>query len=246
MSELTGKVAFVTGGSRGIGEAIVRRLAAQGAQVVFTYVNSEDKARAVASDLEVAGHRVTALRVDSADAAALQRAVNDTAKRLGRLDIVVNNAGIGGKGAFEAVTLEQIDQMLAVNTRAAFVVAQAAVRHMGEGGRIISLGSNLAERVPFAGATLYAMSKSALLGFTRGLARDLGPRGITVNLVQPGATDTDMNPASGPTAELQRGLMAIPRYGDARAVAGLVAWLASPEAQSTTGASLVVDGGTNA
>jgi 3-oxoacyl-[acyl-carrier protein] reductase len=246
MSELAGKVAFVTGGSRGIGEAIVRRLAAQGAHVAFTYVHSEEKARAVASGLEASGHRVLALRVDSTDAAALQRAVQETVSRLGRLDIVVNNAGITGKGTFETVTVEQIDEVLAVNTRAAFVIAQAAVPHLGEGGRIISIGSNLGERVPFAGVTLYAMSKSALVGFTRGLARDLGPRGITVNLVPPGATDTDMNPSEGPFAAFQRGLMAIPRHGDPRGVAGLVAWLASPEAQSTTGAMLTVDGGTNA
>jgi NAD(P)-dependent dehydrogenase (short-subunit alcohol dehydrogenase family) len=246
MSSLDGKVALVTGGSRGIGAAIVRRLARDGATVAFTYVSSPDKAQALVQEIEAAGGKARAYQADAADTAALQAAVDRVAAESGRLDILVNNAGIFLGGAFEDTTLEDFERTMAVNVRAVFVASQAAVRHMGDGGRIVSIGSCLADRVPSAGMTLYSMSKSALSAFTRGLARDLGPRGITVNVVQPGSTDTDMNPADGAHAEEQRGRMAIKRYGDVSNIAGMVAWLASEEGRFANGAAFTIDGGANA
>jgi NAD(P)-dependent dehydrogenase (short-subunit alcohol dehydrogenase family) len=246
MSRLAGRVALVTGGSRGIGAAIARRLAEEGADVALTYVRSAAKAQAVVAQIEAAGRRGLALAADGTDAAAVEAAVARTVAVLGRLDILVNNAGIFLGGPLEEATLEAFDQTIAINLRAAFVASRAAARHMGEGGRLISIGSNLAQRVHHPGVSLYALSKSALAGMTRGLARDLGPRGITVNLVHPGSTDTDMNPADGPSAEGQRSHMAIPRYGEPEDVAGLVAWLASREGRFVTGAELTIDGGANA
>jgi 3-oxoacyl-[acyl-carrier protein] reductase len=246
MSGLEGKVALVTGGSRGIGAAIARRLARDGADVALTYVSSRDKALAVVADIEREGRRGLAIAADASDVAAVRAAVEQAVAAFGRLDILVNNAGIFVAKPFEELTADDFDRMVAVNTRAAFVASQAAAVHMHEGARIISIGSNLAERVPYAGASLYSLSKAALNGFTKGLARDLGPRGITVNVVHPGPTNTDMNPAEGEHAEAQRGRMAIPRYGDATGVAALVAWLASADGRSATGAAFTVDGGTNA
>ena len=246
MSTLNGKVALVTGGSRGIGAAIVRRLAKDGAAVAFTYVSSPDKAQALAREIEAAGGKARAYQADAADPAALRATVDQAAADFGRLDILVNNAGIFLGGVFEETTLEDYERTMAVNVRAVFVASQAAARHLGEGGRIISIGSCLADVVPFAGMTLYSMSKSALSAFTKGLARDLGPRGITVNLVQPGSTNTDMNPADGEHADGQRARMAIQRYGDASNIAGMVAWLASEEGRFATGAAFTVDGGANA
>lgn len=246
MSTLNGKVALVTGGSRGIGAAIVRRLAKDGAAVAFTYVSSPDKAQALAREIEAAGGKARAYQADAADPAALRATVDQAAADFGRLDILVNNAGVFLGGVFEETTLEDYERTMAVNVRAVFVASQAAARHLGEGGRIISIGSCLADSVPFAGMTLYSMSKSALSAFTKGLARDLGPRGISVNLVQPGSTNTDMNPADGDHADGQRARMAIPRYGDASNIAGMVAWLASEEGRFATGAAFTVDGGANA
>ncbi|TWC06041.1 NAD(P)-dependent dehydrogenase (short-subunit alcohol dehydrogenase family) [Bradyrhizobium macuxiense] len=244
---LQGKRALVTGGSRGIGAAIARRLAAEGADVAITYERSADRAEAVGAEIRKQGRRALALQADSADASAVRGAVNAAAKEFGGLDILVNNAGIfRGGGPIDAVTLEDIDATLAVNVRAVVVASQAAVAHMGEGGRIINIGSNLASRVPDAGMSLYSMSKSALIAWTQGLARDLGGRGITVNIVHPGSTNTDMNPADGEQAEAQRARMAIKRYGKADDVAALVAFVAGPEAGSINGAGLTVDGGANA
>ncbi len=243
MSELTGRVALVTGGSRGIGAAICRRLAQQGADVAFTYRQAAPEAQAVVSAIEAAGPRGLAVQADSADAAAVSRAVETVAGRFGRLDILVNNAGIFPNGPFEDVTVDEIDRTLAVHVRAVFVASQAAARHMGAGGRIISIGSCFAERVPYAGVTLYAMSKAALLGLTKGLARDLGPRGITVTLVHPGSTDTEMNPADGPTADHERSLTALGEYADPDDIAGMVAYLAGKGGRYVTGASIAVDGG---
>lgn len=240
------KVALVTGGSRGIGAAIVRRLAQDGAHVAFTYRTSSDRARALVDEVTGSGGRATAWVTDSADPKAVTAAVERAAAEFGRLDILVNNAGVFVAKPLDAITLEDFEQHLAVNVRAALVAAQAAARHMRDGGRIITIGSSLAERVPQAGLTLYALSKSALLGLTKGLARDLGPRGITVNLVQPGPTDTEMNPADGPYADVQRSYMAIPRYGSPANIAALVAYLASEHGHFATGAVLTVDGGTNA
>ncbi len=246
---LAGKAAFVTGGSRGIGAAIVQRLVHDGAAVAFTYTNAEGAAKALVKTIEAEGGRALALRADSADAAALTAAVDDAAGKLGRLDILVNNAGVGLMGPFDSFTLADLDKTLAVNVRAVFVATQAAARHMGQGGaygRVITIGSTNAERMPWAGGGVYAMSKAAVAGLTRGMARDLGPRGITVNNVQPGPVNTDLNPADGPMASSMHGLMAVARHAHPDEIAGMVAYLAGPEAGMVTGASLMIDGGFSA
>lgn len=245
MKRLEGKKALVTGGSRGMGAAIARRLAAEGADVALTYANSAEKAQAVVADIEKAGRRGLAIAANNEAPEAVAAAVEQAVKAFGGLDILVNNAGIFIAKAFDEYTLEDYEKSMAVNTRAVFLASQAAARHLPEGGRIINIGSNLAERVYGPSMSLYAMSKSALNGFTRGLARDLGARRITVNLVQPGATDTDMNPADGAHSNIQRSFMAIPQYGSATDIAGLVTWLAGDEARSVTGAFFTIDGGTN-
>jgi len=243
---LKDKVAFVQGGSRGIGAAIVKRLVREGAIVAFTYVSSPDKAQALVTEVEATGGRVLAIQADSADTAALQQAIRIAAETFGRLDILVNNAGVLAMGSVEEFKLEDLDRTLAVNVRSVFVAIQEAVRFMREGGRIITIGSTNADRMPFAGGAVYAMSKSAIVGLTKGLSRDLGPRGITVNNVQPGPVDTDMNPANGDFAETLKGLMALPRYGKDEEIASFVAYLAGPEAGYITGASLTIDGGFSA
>lgn len=240
---LTGKVALVQGGSRGIGEAIVRRLAAQGASVAFTYVNSEEKAQALAATLNQNGGKALAIRADAASEAQINAAVDHTLEAFGGLDVLVNNSGVLLLGPVDEISLEDFDRTLAINVRSVFIASQAAARHMKAGGRIINIGSVNADRVPFAGGSVYAMSKSALVGLVKGMARDLGPRGITVNNVQPGPIDTDMNPASGDFAESLLKLMALDRYGRAEEVAALVAHIAGPEAGYITGASLTIDGG---
>ena len=242
---LQGKAALVTGGSRGIGAAIARKLAQDGADVALTYASAANKAQAVVADIEATGRRGLAIAADSNDAAAIEAAVEQAVAAFGRLDILVNNAGIFRAGTVEELSLEDFDATIAVNLRAAFVASKAAAARMDEGGRIITIGSNLAERVPQAGISAYTASKAALVGLTKGLARDLGPRGITANIVHPGSTDTDMNPASGPHAEAQRGLMAIPRFAEPGDVAGVVAWLASPQSRSVTGTAFTIDGGAN-
>jgi NAD(P)-dependent dehydrogenase (short-subunit alcohol dehydrogenase family) len=247
VSDLTGRRALVTGGSRGIGAAIALRLARDGADVAITYERSADKAGAVVKQIEALGRKGVAIAASSADPAAVKDAVDRAASELGGLDILVNNAGIArGVGPVEGWTLEDIDQLLAVNVRGVILASQAAAAHLPRGGRIINIGSNLAELVPFAGITLYSMTKSALLSFTKGLARDLGPKGITVNLVHPGSTNTDMNPADGEGADGQRARMAIQEYGKPEDIAAMVAWLASPESRFANGAGFVVDGGANA
>ncbi|AYC33800.1 3-oxoacyl-ACP reductase FabG [Pseudomonas cavernae] len=240
---LTGKVALVQGGSRGIGAAIVKRLAREGASVAFTYASSTAQADALVQSIEAAGGRALALRADSADAEAVRGAVAATVDAFGRLDVLVNNAGVLAIAPLDEFSLEDFDRTLAVNVRSVFVASQAAARHMGEGGRIISIGSTNAERMPFAGGGPYAMSKAAIVGLTRGLARDLGPRGITVNNVQPGPVDTDMNPENSEFADSLKGLMAVGRYGRVEEIASFVAYLAGPEAGYITGASLTIDGG---
>ncbi|NWA00006.1 3-oxoacyl-ACP reductase family protein [Pseudomonas gingeri] len=245
-SNLNGKVALIQGGSRGIGAAIVKRLAAQGAAVAFTYVSSAAKAEELQDSIIADGGKALAIKADSADAAAIRQAVNGTVEAFGRLDILVNNAGVLAMGPLEDFSLEDFDRTLAINVRSVFVATQEAARHMGDGGRIISIGSTNAERMPFAGGAAYAMSKSALVGLTKGLARDLGPRGITVNNVQPGPVDTDMNPANSEFADSLIGLMASGRYGRVEEIASFVAYLAGPEAGYITGASLTIDGGFSA
>lgn len=246
MTELQGKVALVTGASRGIGAATAVRLAELGADVAITYAQSKERADEVIDKVKAHGQRGLAIKADSAAADEVVSAVDQVVDEFGRLDVLVNNAGIFPFGPIDDVPLEEVDRALGIHARAVYLASQAAVRHMTYGGRIVSIGSNLAERVPFPGVALYAMSKSALIGFTKGLARDLGERGITVNLVQPGSTDTDMNPADGPTADHQRALSALGRYANATDIADTVAFLTGPDGRNITGSVFTVDGGTNA
>jgi 3-oxoacyl-[acyl-carrier protein] reductase len=244
---LKNKRALITGGSRGIGSAIVKRLASEGAHVAFTYSASPDKADEVAKAAEALGVRAIAIQADSADATAVIAAVERTVAELGGIDILINNAGVIALASIEDFRLADFDRVVAVNVRAVFVATQAAVKHMQQGGRIINIGSCNAERMPFPGGAVYAMSKAALQGFVQGVARDLGPRGITINNVQPGPINTDGNPDKTEFAEmLKKQVMALPRYGTAEEVAAMVAYLAGPEAGFVTGASLTIDGGFNA
>ena len=246
MNTLTGKVAMVTGASRGIGAAIAKRLAQDGAAVAITYLGAQTKADEVVRTIESAGGRAVAIRADSADADAVKQSVAETVRSLGRLDVLVNNAGVVVVSPLDKFALDDFDRMIAVNVRGVFVAAQEAARQMVDGGRIITIGSVNANRMPFEGGGVYAMTKAAVAGLTRGLARDLGSRGITVNNVQPGPVDTDMNPANGPFAETLKSFMALKRYGQGAEIAGLVSYLAGPEAGFITGASLTIDGGFSA
>jgi 3-oxoacyl-[acyl-carrier protein] reductase len=238
---LIGKIALVTGGSRGIGAAVVRRLASDGATVALTYAISEDRAKALVAEIEKAGGTALAIQADSGDAEAVKGAVAQTVDRFGRLDILVNNAGILIGGIVDDFALSDFDRMVAVNVRAVFVAIQAVVPHMGQGGRIITTGSVTAERSGFPGASVYSMTKGAVAAMTRGLAR-LGPRGITVNAIQPGPTETDMNSSEAIRSRL-RPLMTLGRLGRDSEVASLIAYLASPDSGFITGAALTVDGG---
>jgi 3-oxoacyl-[acyl-carrier protein] reductase len=240
---LENKRALVTGGSRGIGAAIVKRLARDGAHVALTYVSQPDHANATAQAAQALGVQALAIHADSADATAVVAAVERTVQAFGGLDILVNNAGIAVMAPVADYRLEDFDRMVAVNLRAVFVATQAAITHMAPGGRVIMIGSCNAERMPFEGGAVYAMSKAALVGLVKGLARDLGSRGITINNIQPGPVDTDMNPADSDFGARLRALMALPRYGAAEEIAALVAYLAGPEAGFVTGASLTIDGG---
>ncbi|GAA0598135.1 SDR family NAD(P)-dependent oxidoreductase [Streptomyces crystallinus] len=243
MSELTGKVALITGGSRGIGAAMAKRLAAAGAAVALTYVQAEDQARAVAKDIEADGGRALVIHADLTQPDAATAAVEQTVRELGRIDILVNNAGFLTYGPLHDVTVDELDRVLAVDVRSVFLAAQAAARHMSDGGRIISIGSCFNGRVPGANFVLQAMAKTALIGLTKGLARELGPRGITATVVDPGPIDTDMNPAAGETADFQRSLTALGRYGTADDIAAAVTYLAGPGGRYVTGTTLAVDGG---
>ncbi|MER7787688.1 SDR family oxidoreductase [Streptomyces sp. NPDC097640] len=240
---LDGKAALVTGGSRGIGEAVALRLAEEGADIALTYQNSEDRAAAVVDRIKALGRRAWAVQADSADPRAVRAAVAGAAAEFGRLDILVNNAGTGVLGPIGDLALEDVDRVLAVNVRAPFLAAQAAAHHLTDGGRIINIGSCMAERVAFPGGSLYAMSKTALTGLTKALARELGPRGITANLIHPGPVDTDMNPADGEGAGMQSGFTALGRYGQPSEIAATVAHLAGEDGRYITGASIAVDGG---
>jgi 3-oxoacyl-[acyl-carrier protein] reductase len=235
-----GKVVLVTGGSKGIGAGIVRRLASEGALVAFTYSNSEDKALNLVREIESLGGKTLALRADSTYAEELQLAVNKAADSFGPLDIFVSNAGILGLGTIDSYSLEDFDRMVAINIRAAFVGMQAAAARMKDGGRIIVIGSNTAVRTAFPGGSVYSMTKAALTGLVRGAAIDLAPRAITVNNVQPGPTATDMTAAHG---ELVKPLIPLKRMGEISEIAGFVSYLASAEAGFITGASLTIDGG---
>jgi 3-oxoacyl-[acyl-carrier protein] reductase len=242
-NKLAGKVALVTGGSRSIGAAIAKRLASDGAAVAITYSASPDKANEVVREIEAAGGKALAIQADAADEKAVRAAVSKTVAQLGGLDILVNNAGALAMAPIEEFKLEDFDKSIAVNVRGLFIATQEASKHLREGGRIIHIGSTNADRMPFAGGSVYALTKSALVGFTKGLARDLGPRGITVNNIQPGPVDTEMNPENGPFAESLKSLMALKRFGHTDEIAGLVSYLASSEAGYITGSSLTIDGG---
>jgi 3-oxoacyl-[acyl-carrier protein] reductase len=241
---LNGKVALVTGGSRGIGAATALRLARDGADVAVTYVDGKEAAEDVVGRIEALGRRAVALRADSADAAEAAGAVERTAEALGGLDVLVNNVGVGALGPLDGLSLADVDRVLAVNVRGVFLTSQAAAARMASGGRIITVGSCMTQRVPGPGGTLYATSKSALIGLTKALARELGERGITANIVHPGPTDTDMNPADGPYAAGQAAMTALGRFGTADEVASMVAYLAG--ADYVTGAEFAVDGGHSA
>jgi 3-oxoacyl-[acyl-carrier protein] reductase len=244
--KLEGKVALVTGGSRGIGAAIAKRLADEGATVAITYTKGADAAASVVKAIEGSGGKAIALQADATAADRVNAAVDKTVAALGRLDVFVNNAGTAIPKKFEEATIEELDRVIDLNLRGTFVATQAALRHMNEGGRIILIGSCVGERMMTPGLVAYAATKGAIKMFAQGLAREVGDRGITVNNIQPGPIDTDLNPASGDWAVPQKALTALNRYGEVNDVAALVAFVAGPEASFITGASLTVDGGTNA
>jgi 3-oxoacyl-[acyl-carrier protein] reductase len=246
MTELTGKRALVTGGSRGIGAAIALALAEKGADVAITYERAGDRAAAVVRSIKEKGRKALAIQADSADPEAIKRSVEEALGALGGLDILVNNAATGRAGTVVDISLEDIQALLDVNVRAPLLFAKYVIPHLKDGGRIISIGSTLAEHVPFPGMTAYAMSKSALLAFTRGLSRELGPRNITANIILPGPIETEMNPANSPIADVIRSMLALGRYGQPEEIAAAVAFLASSAASYITGAIIPVDAGANA
>jgi 3-oxoacyl-[acyl-carrier protein] reductase len=241
--ELARKVALVSGGSRGIGAAVGRRLAQDGAAVALTYASAADKARAVATQIEDAGGRALVIHADHTDPGAAAEAVEQTVRELGRLDVLINNAGIFAGGPLEETTVEDLDRILAIDVKAVFLACQAAARHMSDGGRIITIGSALADRVPGPTLTLYSMSKAALGGLTKGLARDLGSRGIRATLIQAGPIDTDMNPENGPAGDWLRSVTTLGHYGRAEDIAALVAYLAGEGGRYVTGTAITIDGG---
>ncbi len=244
--KLEGKIALVTGGSRGIGAAIARRLAAEGAKVAITYTKGADAAASVVKTIERVGGQAMAIQANAVDAVAVKAAIEKTVTSFGGLDILVNNAGTAIPNKFEEATLEELDRVIDINIRGTFRTTQAALKHMNDGGRIIMIGSCVGERMMTPGLVSYAATKGAVKMFAQGLAREVGGRRITVNNIQPGPIDTDLNPAAGEWAVPQKALTALDRYGSVDDVAALVAFVAGPESSYITGASLTVDGGTNA
>ena len=243
MGMLNGKSALVTGGSRGIGAAIAKRLAREGAEVALTYSSSPERAQQVVDDIVTAGGKAMGIKADAADQNAVREGVRKAAKAFGKIDILVNNAGVLALGTIVDFPPEQFEKALSVNVHSVFTAIQEALRHMPDGGRIITIGSVNSDRMPFQGGSVYALTKGAVASFTKGLARDLGARNITVNNIQPGPVDTEANPASGPFAETMLGLLALKRYGHGDEIAAMTAYLAGPEAGYVTGASLLIDGG---
>jgi len=243
---LEGKIALITGGSRGIGAAIAKRLAADGANVAITYTKGADAAASVVKEIERVGRKAIAIQADSTDAVAVEAAVEKAVETFGRLDVLVNNAGTAIPKPFEETTLEELDRVLDINVRGTMVATQAALKHMKSGARIIMIGSSVGERNNMPGLVPYSATKGAVKMFTQGLSREVGRRGITVNNIQPGPIDTDLNPAVGDWAVPQKANTALDRYGRVDEVAALVAFVASPESSYITGANLTVDGGVNA
>ncbi len=243
MATLAGKSALVTGASRGIGAAIAHRLAKEGAEVAITYSSSPDRAQQVVQQITDAGGRAMAIQADAVDQSAVRSAVQATAQAFGKIDILVNNAGVLALGHIAQFPVEDFERALSINVHSVFTAIQECLKHMPDGGRILTIGSVNSERMPFQGGSVYALTKGAVASFTKGLARDLGERRITVNNIQPGPVDTEANPASGAFAETLLGLMAIKRYGHADEIAAMAAYLAGPEAGYITGASLLIDGG---
>jgi 3-oxoacyl-[acyl-carrier protein] reductase len=246
MSKLANKVALVTGGSRGIGAAIAKRLAADGANVAITYAKDADSAEDVVKAIGFSGRKAIAIKADAADVQAVRAAVEKTVATFGRLDVLVNNAGTAIPKPFEEATLEEMDRVLDINIRGVFAATHAALKHMKDGGRIIMIGSAVGERAVAPGLVPYAATKGAVKMFTQALSREVGSRGITVNNVQPGPIDTDLNPASGDWAVPQKAATALDRYGRVEEIAAMVAFVAGPESSYITGANLTVDGGMNA
>ena len=245
-TKLEGKTALVTGGSRGIGAAIAKRLAADGANVAITYSKGTDAAASVVKEIERSGRKAIAIQADASDAKAVKAAVDKTVATFGRLDVLVNNAGTAIPKTFEETTLEEMDRVIDINLRGILATTQAALKHMKSGGRIISIGSAVGERVQTPGLVAYSATKGAVKIFTQALSREVGSRGITVNNVQPGPIDTDLNPATGDWAVPQKAATALDRYGSVDEIAAMVAFVAGPESSYITGANLTVDGGMNA
>jgi len=245
-TKLEGKIALVTGGSRGIGAAIAKRLAADGANVAITYTKGTDAAASVVKEIEHSGRKAIAIQADAADAKAVKAAVDKTVATFGRLDVLVNNAGTAIPKTFEETTLEEMDRVIDINIRGVFAATQAALKHMKDGGRIITIGSAVGERAASPLLVPYSATKGAVKMFTQALSREVGSRGITVNNVQPGPIDTDLNPASGDWAVPQKATTALDRYGKVDEIAAMVAFVAGPESSYITGANLTVDGGMNA
>lgn len=243
MSHLANKTALVTGGSRGIGAAIVRRLAADGANVAFTFSAAKEQADELVSEIEKTGRKALAIQADSACAQAVAAAVEKTVSEFGSLDILVNNAGVAVWGSAEELSLEDFDKMLNINVRAIFVAIKAASKYLKTGGRIVNIGSINADRMPFARGGVYAMTKAAVQGMTRGFARDFGPLGITINNIQPGPVNTDLNPEVGEFADYLRTFLSVGRYGKGEEIGGMVSYLVGPEGAYINGASLDIDGG---
>lgn len=246
MAELTGKAALVTGGSRGIGAGIARRLAADGASVAITYTKGADAAASVIADIKRGGGNAMAFQADAVDAIAVAAAVERTIAAFGRIDVLVNNAGTAIPKPFEETTLDEMNRVIDINVRGTMIATQAALRHMSDGGRIIMIGSCVGERMMTPGLVAYAATKGAVKMFVQGLSREVGLRGITVNNIQPGPIDTDLNPVMDAWATPQIANTALKRFGHVEDVAALVAFVAGPHAAYITGASLTVDGGTNA